>query len=71
MIILQNELGEVKAILDIVTNLLKLLTRLGIVNTIYNKHYKTIRDLLQLKQIKYILDQALLYIANTARFDID
>ena len=42
--------------LDIVTNLFKLLIRLGIVNTIYNKHYKTIRDFLQLKQIKCILD---------------
>ena len=71
MVILQNELGEVKAMLDVVTNLLKLLTRLGTVNTIYNKHYKTIRDLLQLKQIKCISDQALLYIANTARFNID
>ena len=57
--------------LDAVTNLLKLSTRPGTVNTIHNEHHKTIRDLLQLKQIKCISDQALLYIANTAGFDID
>ena len=71
MVILRNELGEVKAMLDAVTDLLKLSTRPGTVNTIHNEHHETIRDLLQLKQIKCISDQALLYIANTAGFDID
>ena len=72
MVILRNELGELKAMFDAVTDLLKLSTSNGTVNTTYhNESHETIRDLLRLKQIKCFSDQALQCIGQTTGFDID
>jgi hypothetical protein len=57
MVILRNELGELKAMFDAVTDLLKISTSTGAANrTFHNENHETIRDLLQLKQIKCISD---------------
>ena len=57
IVILRNELGELKAMFNVVTNILKLSTSTGRANrACHNENHKTIRDLLRLKQIKCISD---------------
>ena len=72
MVILRNELGELKAMFDAVTDLIKLSTSSGTATmTYHDENHETLRDLLRLKEIKCVSDEILLSIGNNSELDID
>ena len=72
MVIVRNELGELKAMFDAVTSFLQLSARTGtVIAARDHDSHETFRDLLRLKEIKCVSEQILRKMGDSAELDVN
>ena len=70
MVIVRNDLCELKNMIEAVTAMLSSSTNTSAINAHHQKNYETLRDLLQLKEIQFTSDEILSRMKNNAELDI-